>query len=271
MHTFAQKPKATHKTTTSKTTLPARTRLGHSREVKSILNLQRTIGNQTVQRLLQPKTEDPRERATSSFAYNFSQIPVHARTNTQQRTDVQRRLSNSKPMQLRRGERNMRGEGDGYELNQRLDVLASPPDHRILCRASATGVSLGVSGPINDGRKYGLRTPIIVRGTVLGDVLDSELVGTSINHTGSMASRPPTTGQNSGWMPADRIPPDNHTSSISDHLSYFDRHGGNGSYTNLQMDLYKIPACNITTPWPIPNSGYRIKRGPAEEPPKVLS
>ena len=92
------------------------------------------------------------------------------------------------------------------------------------------------------------------------EVLDSELVGTSIDHTGSMESRPSARSNNSGFMPADNIPDDRHRSSKSDHLSYFDDHGGDGSYARLQMDLYKIPSCNIPDPEPIPNSGYRIKR-----------
>lgn len=264
MYTFAQKPKATQKTTSAKTTLSARARFGHSREVKSILHLQRTIGNQAVQRLLQSKTEDSKENATSSnastgFAHDFSQIPVHTNTNVQQSMGVQCSILNSKPMQMARGDIDMRGEGDGYELDQRVSA-PTPPDHRILCRASATGVSLGASGSINDGTRYGLRTPIIVRGTELGNVLDSELVGASIDHTGSMAARPSARSNNSGFMPADNIPDDRHTSGISDHLSYFDNHGGDGSYSRLQMDLYKIPSCNVTTPWPIANSGYRIKR-----------
>lgn len=175
----------------------------------------------------------------STFAHDFSRVPAS--------------------LQLAKSGSDMRGESEEDELDQRA-APAAPPDHRLLCRASATGVSLGASGPINDGRVYGLRTPIIVRGTELRDVLDSELVGTSIDHTGSMRARPSARSNNSGFMPADHIPDDRHTSSISDHLSYFDHHGGDGSYSRLQMDLYKIPSCNITTPWPIPNSGYRIKR-----------
>ena len=132
--------------------------------------------------------------------------------------------------------------------------------HLLSCSASATGVSLGASGPINDGTVYGLRTPINVRGTELADVLDSESVGASIDHTGSMVARPSATSNNSGFMAADSIPDDRHTSGIADHLSFFDGHGGEGSYSRLQMDLFKIPKCNINTAQPMPNSGYRVKR-----------
>jgi hypothetical protein len=127
-------------------------------------------------------------------------------------------------------------------------------------RPTATGVSLGSSSQWNDGTTYGLITPIIVRGTNLADVLDSELVGASIDHTGSMASRPSARSNNSGFMPADSIPDDRHGSGVADHLSYFDNHGGDGSYARQQMDLFKIPSLGINTPQDMPNSGYRIKR-----------
>ncbi len=86
MHTFAQKQKATQNTTSAKTTLPARARFGHSREVKGILHLQRTIGNQAVQRIVQCDTEEleagSATTASVRFAHDFSQIPLHAKAHT---------------------------------------------------------------------------------------------------------------------------------------------------------------------------------------------
>ncbi len=270
MHTFAQKPTTTQQIAPAKAKVPSRAHFGQSPEVSSILHLQRTIGNQAVQRILHPNAEELEgglaSTNSSRFGHDFSRIPVHASSSVQ--WEPLGTLT-SKPLQMTRSDRDMRGEGEGYELDQRVSAEA-PPDHRILCSASATGVSLGASGPINDGTVYGLRTPIIVRGTELGNVLDSELVGASIDHTGSMAARPSARSSNSGFMAADSIPDDRHTSGISDHLSYFDNHGGDGSYSRLQMDLYKIPSCNIDTPWPIPNSGYRIKREVKAEGSKVV-
>ncbi len=82
MRTFAQKPKATQKTTSAKTALPARARFGLSRDVKSILHLQRTIGNQAVQRLSERTKEDIKEdSATTDFTrlgHDVSRIPIHA-------------------------------------------------------------------------------------------------------------------------------------------------------------------------------------------------
>lgn len=82
MRTFAQKPKAPQQTTPAKSTKPSRTFVGQSREVTSILYLQRTIGNHAVQRLLDANTMDVKtDSATTEiahFGHDFSQIPVHA-------------------------------------------------------------------------------------------------------------------------------------------------------------------------------------------------
>lgn len=125
---------------------------------------------------------------------------------------------------------------------------------------TVTGVALGTGYAEKTDTKYGLVTPIIIRGTQLDKVMDSELVGASIDHTGSFASRPSAKSNNSGFMKADKIPDDHHSSGIADHLKYFDNHGGDGSYSRLQMDLYKIPSVSGETIKAIPSSGYRIKR-----------
>lgn len=53
MRTFAQKPKTTQQTKTAKSTNSGRSLSVQSRDVHPIFNLQRTIGNHAVQRLLQ--------------------------------------------------------------------------------------------------------------------------------------------------------------------------------------------------------------------------
>jgi len=82
MRMFAQNPKEAKQTKFAKAFKPDRTLYRQSRDVHSILHLQRTIGNQAVQRLLQSKTEDLEASSVSSastwFAQDFSQIPVHA-------------------------------------------------------------------------------------------------------------------------------------------------------------------------------------------------
>jgi len=58
MHTFSQKPKATQQAMPAKSAIPGRAHFGQNHTVNSILYLQRTIGNQAVQRLLQTSAED---------------------------------------------------------------------------------------------------------------------------------------------------------------------------------------------------------------------
>jgi hypothetical protein len=83
MRTFAQKPKATQQTKPAKSTILGRAHFGQSSEVSSILHLQRTIGNQAVQRLLEENTKDGEGGLTTTetarFGHDFSRIPVHPR------------------------------------------------------------------------------------------------------------------------------------------------------------------------------------------------
>ncbi len=81
MRTFAQKPKATPQSTPTRSTKPVPAHFGQNRAVKSILQLQRTIGNQAVQRLLQPTEEIKDVSLTSAsyrFTHDFSRMPAHA-------------------------------------------------------------------------------------------------------------------------------------------------------------------------------------------------
>lgn len=235
MRRTAQKNEVARKTSPSRPP-QERSTFSENSKVDAILDLQRTIGNRAVQRLIGSHP------GALPDGFNNSRI-------------------SKPPWSVLPSDSDMRGEEGVEEADARVrsDIVQREGDSPE-CTASATGVSLGASGPIDEARVYGLRTPINVRGTELAEVLDSELVGASIDHTGSMEARPSARSNNSGFMAADNIPDDRHTSSKRDHLSYFDDHGGDGSYSRLQMDLYKIPSCNINDPAPIPNSGYRIKR-----------
>ena len=81
MRTFAQKPKATQQTTPAKSAILSRAQFGRSRDPNSILNLQRTIGNQAVQRLLQVNAEElnagSATTASPRFMHDFSRIPIY--------------------------------------------------------------------------------------------------------------------------------------------------------------------------------------------------
>ena len=82
MHTFAQKPKAAQQTTSAKSAITGRGHFGHSPEVRSIFHLQRTIGNQAVQRMLKTDAVEPEVKSTGPvtprFGHDFSRIPIHS-------------------------------------------------------------------------------------------------------------------------------------------------------------------------------------------------
>ena len=128
MRTFAQKQKTTEQTSSTKTTIPHwKQHLCQSSEVRSILHLQRTIGNQAVQRLPQANAE---ERNTASattpstrFAHDFSQVPIHPKAPT----TIQQELTVSTP-------------GDQYEreADRVADQVMRMPEPQ-LQRTSACG------------------------------------------------------------------------------------------------------------------------------------
>jgi hypothetical protein len=82
MRTFAQKPKATQQTASPRSTIPGHAHLHQSRAENEILQLQRTLGNQAVQRLLSENRGEVLGESTATtptrFGHDFSQIPVHA-------------------------------------------------------------------------------------------------------------------------------------------------------------------------------------------------
>ena len=82
MRTFAEKLKATQRNILAGSTLPRFDQAGHSHEANPILHLQRTIGNQALQRMLQTHAEESEARSTAAaspcFAHDFSRIPAHS-------------------------------------------------------------------------------------------------------------------------------------------------------------------------------------------------
>lgn len=96
MRTFVRKPKAPQQATPAKSTIPGRAHLGHSHDVNSILHLQRTVGNQAVQRLLEASTRNVKRDSVTDNAgvgHDFSQIPVHANAHV----EIQPKLTISTP------------------------------------------------------------------------------------------------------------------------------------------------------------------------------
>lgn len=80
MRTFVQKPKASQQATPANSKIPSRAHLTQSRDVNSILHLQRTIGNQAVQRLLQSIAEELNAGLTGTasphLGHDLSGIPI---------------------------------------------------------------------------------------------------------------------------------------------------------------------------------------------------
>lgn len=86
MRTFAQKPKAPQQTTSAKCAIAGRAHFGIGCDVNSILHLQRTIGNQAVQRMMQTHDEGLNAGLASTtsahFGYDFCRIPIQSPTPT---------------------------------------------------------------------------------------------------------------------------------------------------------------------------------------------
>jgi phage-related protein len=119
--------------------------------------------------------------------------------------------------------------------------------------------------PIDEPARVGMEIAITISSSTgvdadMAKILDSEQVSVSFNHTGSCATLPPFPSNNSGFMPGFPIPNDRHASSRSMIIDRADNHGGNGGYDRHQLDIFMAPACGITAPQAIPDSGYQVKR-----------
>jgi len=84
MRTFVQKPKTTQQATAAKSTKPDQSFFGQHREVRSALQLQRTIENQAAQELSEDRTESHEASLTSSTSrglpYDFNHAPLDSIT-----------------------------------------------------------------------------------------------------------------------------------------------------------------------------------------------
>ncbi len=81
MHTFVPKQKQSHRTKSASSKTQGRGISVQNHAGHPILHLQRTLGNQAVQRSLQPNAEEHEEglsiKSTSSrFAHDFRKIPI---------------------------------------------------------------------------------------------------------------------------------------------------------------------------------------------------
>jgi hypothetical protein len=141
----------------------------------------------------------------------------------------------------------------------------APTDAEVKYRPQPIAVLNGpFHAPINTATAAGMEIQIAVRMSSndgeLPFVQDSEVVGTSFNHTGSCATLPPFNSDNSTFMSAANIPNDRHQSGRAMIIDRADNHGGSGSYARHQLDIYNHARYGIFSPIAIPNSGYRITR-----------
>ena len=118
MRIVAEKPKTLQQVAPAKSTLPDRAHVGQSHEVHSILHLQRTIGNQAMQRLLQAYAEEfvaagSATTASTRVEHDVSRMHVHPPA----AGSIQTKLAINKP-------------GDEYE--QEADHAVPPLVHEVV-------------------------------------------------------------------------------------------------------------------------------------------
>jgi len=168
MRTFAQKPKAVQQDTFAKFTTPGRAHFEQSREVSPVLHLQRTIGNQAVQRLLQTSAGDLGEASSSlaspRFEHDFSRIPVN-------HNQVLARTALEEPASLRSFDR----EGpEASKLDQQPERRRTSPGsvsmvvhHRDRFSASIRRADRprpsGIGGPLATGERSALEPRFAAR------------------------------------------------------------------------------------------------------------
>jgi hypothetical protein len=233
MHTFDQKPKSVQKSPTAKKTRAVGQL--HNRGVNSILRLQQTVGNQAVQRLLERKGSES--------------------------------LESRRPLGLiHRATIDGRGGGEGgEELEDRRPESTVQLDGE---KSRPTPVNVR-NGPkhsaINSGDRVGMKIAITITSSSgkdadMAGIQDSEKVGLSYNHTGSMKKVEPLESSQSGFMAGYPIPDDRHAWSKSTIIDLVDNKGGAGSFEKQQLDVYKDAKAGVTSPKVIPKSGYIIKR-----------
>jgi hypothetical protein len=128
-------------------------------------------------------------------------------------------------------------------------AVRNGPRHSPINTADAAGMAIAITLTSSTGRDADMAS-----------VQDSEQVSSSLNHTGSYTAVPAGPGSVSGYMAGYPIPDDQHSSPKAQIINCADNHGGNGTVDYHQLDSFTAPACGITTPRAIPNSGYLIRR-----------
>lgn len=126
-------------------------------------------------------------------------------------------------------------------------AVRNGPGHVPIDTADAAGMAIDITLTSSTGVDADMAT-----------ILDSEQVGTSVNHTGSYVKEPSRRSSNSGYMAGHPIPADRHSESKSEIIRIADANGGAGTYEREQLDTWKPNAAGTAAA--IPASGYFIRR-----------
>ncbi len=141
-----------------------------------------------------------------------------------------------------------------------------PSDAEIKYRIQPIAVLNGpFHAPIDDPTEVGMEIQITVQSSSgnnadMANVMDSEKVSLSFDHTGTLAGVPPIPSTQSGFMSAVGIPNDRHGLPRAQVTAHATRHPGNGTFSKHQLDVYTDVRRGVVNPIAIPNSGYRITR-----------
>jgi len=159
------------------------------------------------------------------------------------------------------------GDGNGEVEDQHAGPAApAPAPAPAPTRPTPINVRNGPAhAPIDSGDRVGMSIAITIssssgRDADMAAIQDSEQVGLSYNHTGSMVGVAPLPSSQSGFMAGHPIPDDQHAWSKAAITDRADNHGGNGSFEKKQLDVYTDAASGVNSPTAIPASGYIIKR-----------
>jgi hypothetical protein len=224
-----------------------------------------------VRSFTQPLDNRKRDSSSPQFDHNFSQVRAHTdmRGGSAQDPfgDIDRRFGAAVEDPVHQSMLDSFREHQGQPAGGVDDMgnQVGPTDAEIKYRPQPIAVLNGpFHAPIDTAAAAGMEIQISVvmssNNAELPFVQDSEVVSTSFDHTGSAVSMAPFTSSNSTFMSAANIPNDRHTSGRARIIDLADNHGGSGSYSRRQLDIYNHARYGIFNPLAIPNSGYKLTR-----------
>lgn len=270
MRTFADQPENLRHSILAAPSRDRRQRLGPVSPIEGILRLQRTIGNQAVQRLLKEESRGDGPAVFSRLRLADARGGGDDVLLDQRDRDA---VVTTSGTAVTTGVAAVAGAGAATAISAPassasapVPASAAPPAPAPAARPKPVNVRNGPShAPIDSGDSVGMSIAITITSSSgvdadMAAIQDSEEVGLSENHSGSMAGVAPMASHNSGFMAGFPIPDDQHAWSKAFLLDRFDNHGGAGSFEKEQLDVFTDAAGGVTAATAIPASGYIIKR-----------